>query len=43
MDIGDKEAEDGSLSVRTRTGEQLTMSVDEFLAKIGKEVADKTI
>ena len=41
--IGDKEAEDGSLSVRTRTGEQFTMSVDEFLAKIGKEVADKTI
>ena len=41
--IGDKEAEDGSLSVRTRTGEQLTMSVDEFLEKIRKEVADKTI
>jgi threonyl-tRNA synthetase len=41
--IGDKEAEDGSLSVRTRTGEQLTMSVDEFLAKIDKEVADKAL
>ena len=41
--IGDKEAQDGSLSIRTRTGEQLTMSVEEFLAKIEKEVADKTI
>ncbi len=41
--IGDKEAEDGSLSVRTRTGEQFNMSVDEFVEKIRKEVADKTI
>ncbi len=41
--IGDKEAEDGSLSVRTRTGEQMTMSVDEFVEKIRKEVAEKTI
>ena len=41
--IGDKEAENGSLSVRTRTGEQLNMSVEEFLAKIEKEVADKAI
>ena len=41
--IGDKEAEDGSLSVRTRTGEQLTMSVEEFLSKIEKEVADKVL
>ncbi len=41
--IGYKEAEDGSLSVRTRTGEQMTMSVDEFVEKIRKEVAEKTI
>ena len=41
--IGDKEAEDGSLSVRTRTGEQLTMSVEEFFAKIKKEVDEKII
>ena len=41
--IGDKEAEDGSLSVRTRTGEQLNMSVDEFIEKIRKEVAEKAI
>ncbi len=41
--IGDKEAESGSLSVRTRTGEQMTMSVDEFVEKIRKEVAEKTI
>jgi threonyl-tRNA synthetase len=41
--IGDKEAQDGSLSIRTRTGEQLTMSVEEFLAKIQKEVDDKAI
>jgi threonyl-tRNA synthetase len=41
--IGDKEAESGSLSIRTRSGEQLTMTVDEFLAKIEKEVVDKSI
>ena len=41
--IGDKEAEDGSLSVRTRTGEQLTMSVEDFLAKLRKETDGKTI
>ena len=41
--IGDKEAEDGSLSVRTRTGEQLTMSVEEFFAKIKREVDEKII
>ena len=41
--LGDKEAESGSLSVRTRTGEQLTMTVDEFLAKLQKEVDGKVI
>ena len=35
--IGDKEAEDGSVAVRNRSGEQITMSMDEFLGKIKKE------
>ena len=41
--IGDKEAESGTLSVRTRSGEQFNMTVEEFLEKIRKEVAEKTI
>ena len=35
--IGDKEAEDGTLAVRTRTGEQVTMSLDAFLEKLTTE------
>ena len=41
---GDKEAEAGTLSVRKRGGVDLgTQSVDEFLAFVLKEVAEKTI
>jgi threonyl-tRNA synthetase len=40
--VGDKEVESGSVAVRTRTGEDLgTLSVDEFVALLGKEVAGK--
>ena len=35
--IGDKEVEDGSVAVRTRTGEQLNMSYADFLKKITEE------
>ena len=35
--IGDKEVEDGSVAVRTRTGEQMNMSYADFLKKITEE------
>ncbi len=42
--VGDKEAESGCVSVRTRGGVDLgAMPVDEFLAKIQEEIANKTI
>ena len=38
--VGDKEAEAGTVSVRTRTGVDLgAMPVDEFIAKISEEIA----
>ncbi len=40
--VGDKEVESGSVAVRTRTGEDLgTLSVEECIALLGKEVAKK--
>ena len=40
--VGDKEAEGGSVAVRTRTGEDLgAMPLDEFLAKVGKEIRER--
>ena len=40
--VGDKEAENGTVSVRTRTGgDEGAMSVEEFLAKIQTEIKDK--
>ena len=40
--IGQKEAEDGTVSVRLRDGgETLVMSLDEFIAKIKKETAER--
>ena len=40
--VGDKEAENGTVSVRTRTGgDEGAMSVEEFLAKIQAEIKDK--
>lgn len=38
--VGDKEAEAGTVSVRTRTGVDLgAMPVDEFIAKISEEIS----
>ena len=40
--IGQKEAEEGTVSVRTRDGsENNSMTLDEFVAKITKEIADR--
>ena len=41
--IGDKEVEDGSVAVRTRTGEQLNMSYADFLKKITEERDTKAL
>ena len=42
--VGDKEAEAGTISVRTRTGVDLgAMPFDEFLAKISEEIKNKTM
>ena len=40
--IGQKEAEEGTVSVRVRDGsENISMTLDEFVAKITKEIADR--
>ena len=40
--VGDKEAESGSVAVRTRTGEDLgAMPLDEFLAKVKEEICTR--
>ena len=39
--VGEKEQETGTVSVRTRNGETITLSADEFVAKAVKENADK--
>ena len=40
--VGDKEAESGNVSVRTRAGgDEGVMSVDDFMAKCLKEIAEK--
>ncbi|MEG1109010.1 MAG: threonine--tRNA ligase, partial [Oscillospiraceae bacterium] len=40
--VGDKEAEAGLVSVRTRAGgDEGTMTLEEFMAKIKKEIADR--
>jgi len=37
--VGDREMENGTVAVRSRSGEDLgSMSVEEFLEMIGKEV-----
>ena len=41
--IGDKEVEDGSVAVRTRTGEQLNLSFADFLKKITVERDTKAL
>ncbi len=41
--VGDKEAESGNVSVRTRAGgDEGIMSVDDFMAKCLKEIAEKS-
>ena len=37
--VGDKEAEDGTVAVRTRDADKGAMPVDEFVAKIQEEIA----
>ena len=40
--VGDREAENGSVAVRTRAGEDLgAMPLEDFLAKIGAEIRDR--
>ena len=40
--VGDREAENGTVAVRTRAGEDLgAMPLDDFLAKIGREIAER--
>ena len=42
--VGDKEMEAGEIAVRTRKGDDLgKMSIDEFLVKVGQDIADKVI
>ncbi len=40
--VGKSEAADGSVNVRTRSGEQQTMTTAEFIAKVSAEVAART-
>ncbi len=41
--VGDRDMENGTVSVRTRSGEDLgAMTMDEFLAKAQTEIADKS-
>ncbi len=41
--VGDKESESGTVNVRLRNGENLgAMSVDELLARLRQEIAEKT-
>ncbi len=41
--IGDKEVENGSVAVRTRTSEQMNMSLEDFLKKITEERDTKAL
>ena len=42
--VGDKEMEAGEVAVRTRKGDDLgKMTIDEFLVKVGQDIADKVI
>ena len=40
--LGAKEVEAGNISVRNRKGETTAMSLDEFIAQLKTEIADKT-
>jgi threonyl-tRNA synthetase len=41
--LGDKEAEAGEVSVRTRTGKTFNMTVDDFATAIAKEIKSRTL
>ena len=42
--VGQKEAEEGTVSIRSRdTGETVAMALDEFLAKIDREIKDRVM
>ncbi len=41
--IGDKEAENGSVAVRSRAGDEGAVALDEFIARITEEVASKKL
>ena len=42
--VGQKEADEGTVSIRSRdTGETVTMTLDEFLAKIDREIKDRVM
>ena len=43
MILGDKEAESGNVSVRARDGSQETLSLDSFIARAQKLIADRTV
>ena len=40
--VGDKEAEDGSVAVRTRDADKGAMPLDEFIAKLQEEISTKS-
>ncbi len=40
--VGDKEAADGTVAVRTRDADKGAMALDEFLAKLQEEIASKS-
>jgi threonyl-tRNA synthetase len=39
--VGKSEVAEGKVNVRSRSGEQMTMTADEFAVKLGEEVASK--
>lgn len=41
--VGEKESADGTVSVRARSGARLVCSLDDFIAKISKEIEDAVI
>lgn len=41
--VGDREAESGEVSVRDRKGDNVTMSLDEFVAMIKEKIATKAL
>jgi len=40
--VGDREEEEGKIAVRTRSGENLGITTEEFLTRIKREVENKS-